>query len=64
MDLTFAVQALACRHVLLNYGQLEPRVHDFPAELDTEIARLKLESLGMGVGSLTREQVEYLEGWE
>jgi adenosylhomocysteinase len=64
MDLTFAVQALACRHVLLNHGRLEPRVYDFPAELDSEIARLKLESLGMGVGSLTREQVEYLQSWE
>jgi adenosylhomocysteinase len=64
MDLTFAVQALACRHVLLNHEELEPRVYDFPAQLDTEIARLKLESLGMGVASLTREQVEYLESWE
>jgi adenosylhomocysteinase len=64
MDLTFAVQALACRHVLLNHEELEPRVYDFPAELDSEIARLKLESLGMGVGSLTREQVEYLQSWE
>jgi adenosylhomocysteinase len=64
MDLSFAVQALACRHVLLNHEQLEPRVYDFPADLDSEIARLKLESLGMGVGSLTREQVEYLESWE
>jgi adenosylhomocysteinase len=64
MDLTFAVQALACRHVLLNHEELEPRVYDFPADLDSEIARLKLESLGMGVGSLTREQVEYLQSWE
>jgi adenosylhomocysteinase len=64
MDLTFAVQALACRHLLLNHDDLEPRVYDFPAELDSEIARLKLESLGMGVASLTREQVEYLKSWE
>ncbi len=64
MDLTFAVQALACRHVLLNHEELEPRVYDFPAELDSEIARLKLESLGMGVGSLTHEQVEYLQSWQ
>jgi adenosylhomocysteinase len=50
--------------VLLHHEELEPRVYDFPAELDTEVARLKLESLGMGVGSLTREQVEYLQSWE
>jgi len=64
MDLTFAVQALACRHVLLHHRELDARVHDFPPELDNEIARLKLASLGMGVGSLTREQVEYLESWQ
>ena len=64
MDLTFAVQALACRHVLLNHQELEPRVYDFPAELDREVARLKLESLGMGVGSLAPEQLEYLQSWE
>jgi adenosylhomocysteinase len=64
MDLTFAVQALACRHLLLSPERLEARVYDFPPELDREIARLKLESLGMGVGSLTREQTEFLESWE
>ncbi len=64
MDLTFAVQALACRHVLLHDEDLAPGVHEFPAELDEEIARLKLASLGMGVGALTREQTAFLETWE
>ncbi|HEV3407146.1 MAG TPA: adenosylhomocysteinase [Gaiellaceae bacterium] len=64
MDLTFAVQALACRHVLLHHEELAPGVHEFPAELDEEIARLKLASLGMGVGALTREQAAFLETWE
>jgi adenosylhomocysteinase len=64
MDLTFAVQALACRHVLLHHEELEPGVHDFPAELDEEIALLKLASLGMGVGALTPEQAEFRGTWE
>ncbi|HEV3407767.1 MAG TPA: adenosylhomocysteinase, partial [Gaiellaceae bacterium] len=62
--LTFAVQALACRHVLLHHEELAPGVHEFPAELDEEIARVKLVSLGMGVDALTREQAAFLETWE
>ena len=63
IDMTFAVQALGMRHVALHYDQLGPGVHDFPKELDEEIARLKLKSLGMGVGSLTKEQINYLHSW-
>ncbi len=64
MDLTFAVQALGMRHVALNYEQLEPKVHHFPPELDDEIARLKLESLGMGTATLSAHQAEYLDSWQ
>jgi len=63
IDMTFAVQALGMRHVALHHDQLGPGVHDFPKELDEEIARLKLKSLGMGVGSLTKEQINYLHSW-
>jgi len=63
MDLTFAVQAMGLRYVALNYERLAPKVYPFPAELDSEIARLKLESLGMGVAALTPAQVDFLNSW-
>ncbi len=60
MDLTFSVQAMALRYVALNDERLEPRVYPFPAELDSELARLKLESLGMGVAALTPARADFL----
>src|SRR5439155_4845862 len=53
MDLTFAVQALSARYLMLNGPQLEPRVHTLPAEIDESIARMKLEALGLRIDSLS-----------
>ena len=64
MDLTFAVQALSARHLLEHGHDLEPRVHAFPAELDEQIARWKLEALGLRIDSLTEAQQAFLRGWE
>jgi adenosylhomocysteinase len=64
MDLSFAVQALSARHLLLNGGSMEARVHPFPDELDERIARWKLEALGVRIDSLTTEQQAFLGGWE
>jgi adenosylhomocysteinase len=63
MDLTFAIQAL-CAHHLANYFEtIEPAVHLLPKEIDDEVARVKLNAVGMGVDALTPEQEEFLRGW-
>ena len=64
MDLSFAVQALAIYHLARHRGQLPPRVHPLPREIDEEIARIKLETLGLAIDSLTPEQKEFLRRWQ
>jgi adenosylhomocysteinase len=64
MDLTFAVQALSARHLLLNGAQLEPRVHLLPNEIDEGIARRKLEALGLQIDDLTEAQERFRHSWE
>ena len=63
MDLSFAVQAMAIYHLAKNRGKLEPKLHRLPAEIDAEIARIKLETLGIHIDSLTEEQKEFLRRW-
>lgn len=63
MDLTFAIQALCAHHLANNRGSLENRVHLLPKEIDDEVARVKLDAVGMGVDALTPEQQEFLAGW-
>ena len=62
MDMSFAVQALTSEYSLQN--DLDVKVHDVPSEIDEFIARLKLDSMGISIDSLTDEQVEYLSSWE
>jgi adenosylhomocysteinase len=63
MDLTFAIQAL-CAHRLANdHASMENRVHLLPREIDDEVARTKLDAVGMGVDALTPEQEEFLAAW-
>jgi adenosylhomocysteinase len=62
MDMSFANQALAAQWVAKN-EDLEPGVYDQPAEIDNEIARLKLESMGIEIDVLTPEQEKYLTSW-
>ncbi len=64
MDTSFAVQALGLEHVAKNHEALGPGVHLLPAELDEEIARLRLAVLGITIDALTDAQKEYLETWE
>ena len=64
MDMSFADQALAAEWLVANAGKLEPRVYRLPEYLDGEVARLKLESLGGGLDTLTPEQEQYLRSWE
>jgi adenosylhomocysteinase len=64
MDLTFAVQALSARHLMLHAAGLEPRVHPLPPEIDESIARMKLDALGLRIDELSPEQQSFLRGWE
>jgi adenosylhomocysteinase len=64
MDMSFADQALTCEWLTQAYADLPPGVHDVPAAIDTEVARLKLESMGIAIDSLTAEQQEYLGSWQ
>jgi adenosylhomocysteinase len=64
MDMSFANQALSAEYVVAHAGELEPRVYGVPDEIDREIARLKLESMGVEIDSLTEEQARYLASWD
>ncbi len=63
MDMSFANLALAVEHLVVDGDELEKRVLDVPKAIDEEIARLKLESLGVEIDSLTAEQQDYLSSW-
>ena len=63
MDMSFANQALACEYLVKNKGKLAPGLHSIPTEVDREIARLKLQAMGIIIDSLTPEQVEYINSW-
>ena len=64
MDMSFANQALCTEYLARGGKTLEPVVHDVPAEIDGEIARLKLEAMGVRIDALTAEQAKYLDSWE
>jgi adenosylhomocysteinase len=64
MDMSFAGQAMAAKYILDNKGKLENKVYTVPEEVDQEIARIKLASMGIGIDTLTEEQVKYLNSWE
>ncbi len=63
MDMSFAVQALCCQWAL-GQEDLDVRVHGVPAEIDEWVSRLKLESMGIGIDTLTPEQEKYLRSWQ
>jgi adenosylhomocysteinase len=64
MDMSFANQALSAEHMVKNGASLEKRVYVVPEEIDKEIARLKLESLGVNIDALTDIQTQYLNSWD
>ena len=64
MDLSFANQALSCVYVRENAGKLSKDVHPVPRDIDHEIARLKLEAMGVAIDTLTAEQAAYLSSWQ
>ena len=64
MDMSFANQALAAEYMVKNADKLEKKVYSVPEEIDNEIARIKLDSMGVKIDVLTDEQVKYLNSWE
>jgi adenosylhomocysteinase len=64
MDMSFANQALSAEYMITNGARLEKKVYSVPDEIDREIARLKLQSMGVRVDTLTAQQVKYLNSWE
>ncbi|HEX2609973.1 MAG TPA: adenosylhomocysteinase, partial [Gemmatimonadales bacterium] len=64
MDMSFANQALAAEVLAKESATMSKAVHRLPASVDQEIARLKLQSMGVAIDSLTPEQVEYLASWD
>jgi adenosylhomocysteinase len=64
MDMSFANQALSAEYAVEHAGALERRVYVVPAEIDREIARLKLATMGIEIDTLTAEQERYLSSWD
>jgi adenosylhomocysteinase len=64
MDMSFANQALSAEYLVKKRGELANGIHVLPAEVDTEIAGLKLEAMNIRIDSLTPEMIEYMSSWE
>lgn len=64
MDMSFAGQSLAAKYITDNAKTLEAKVYALPSSIDEEIASLKLESKGISIDKLTKEQKHYLNSWE
>jgi adenosylhomocysteinase len=64
MDMSFANQALSLEYMVKNADKLDKTVYGVPAEIDHEIARLKLQAMGINIDVLTAEQEKYLNSWE
>lgn len=63
MDLSFAGQTLAVRYLKEHAAELQPKVYEFPHELDLKIAHMKLKTMGIAIDKLTKTQREYLRSW-
>lgn len=63
MDMSFANQVLAAEYLLKHRDELLPQCYNIPAEIDDEIARVKLGTLGIEIDTLTPEQEAYLNSW-
>lgn len=64
MDMSFANQALGIEFVLKNKGKLQNKLYTLPREVDVQIAKIKLQSMGIEIDTLTEEQYEYLNSWK
>ncbi|HUH97972.1 MAG TPA: adenosylhomocysteinase [Anaerolineales bacterium] len=64
MDMSFANQALAAEYMVKNADKLQKQVYSVPPEIDAEIARLKLEAMGVKIDKLSDQQLKYLNSWQ
>jgi adenosylhomocysteinase len=64
MDMSFANQALSAEYIVQNAASLERKVYVVPKDIDDEIARLKLATMGVEIDALTAEQAKYLDSWD
>ncbi|MFN3690155.1 MAG: adenosylhomocysteinase, partial [Fimbriimonadales bacterium] len=64
MDMSFANQALSVEYIVKNHSQLPKNVFPVPAEIDAQVAQLKLQALGVHIDTLTEEQAKYLDSWQ
>jgi len=64
MDMSFANQALSAEYMVKNGKSLKNIVYSVPDDIDREIARIKLEAMGIHIDKLTDEQVHYLNSWQ
>jgi len=64
MDMSFANQALSVEFLVKNSATLQKRVYSVPEDIDREVARLKLQAMGLTIDILTPEQKKYLASWE
>ncbi len=64
MDMSFANQALAAEYMVKHHKEMDKKVYTVPEDLDMEIARLKLEAMGIQIDTLTDEQIHYLNQWQ
>ena len=64
MDMTFALQAMSLKYVNERYNELGKHVINVPFELDEQVARIKLESIGVSIDALSDDQKQYLDSWQ
>jgi len=64
MDMSFANQALAAEYLLKNHDKLQNQVYSVPEQIDKDIARIKLEAMGVKIDVLSEDQLKYLSSWE
>lgn len=64
MDMSFANQALCAEFMVQHAEEMEPDCYDVPNDIDNNIARLKLKTLGVSIDTLTEEQAAYLNSWQ
>jgi adenosylhomocysteinase len=64
MDMSFANQSLSAEYLVRHHDELENQVYVVPADIDAEIARLKLETMRVECDTLTDEQAAYLASWD
>jgi adenosylhomocysteinase len=64
MDMSFAIQALCARYHADHRGELPVKLMPVPPEIDSMVARMKLETMGVSIDTLTPEQEKYLSSWQ